>query len=101
MRLPRQPVADDPSLPEGPREGEEPLFSRPAEASPFGKGDDRLDVTCSTEFKARVSRVARLKGHATSSAWARSVLEHQLLRDEDEIDRIVTATGGDNKWRNR
>lgn len=97
----RQPEADDRGLAEVPGYSKEPLFSRPAQPSPFGKSDDRLDVTCSTEFKARVSRVALLKGHATSSAWARSVLEHQLLRDEDEIDRIVTATGGDNKWRNR
>lgn len=77
------------------------MFSRPTEPSAFGKADDRLDLNVSTAFKARVARVARLKGLATSAAWARQKLEHALLQDEEEIDRIVAETRGDTQWRNR
>lgn len=65
------------------------------------KSDDRLDIPVSRDFKRRVARVARLRGQGTAASYSREAIEHRLLRDEEEVARIVQLTGGDVTWRNR
>lgn len=78
-----------------------PSFSRPAESAPREKCDERLDVPLPADVKGRAARISAVRGFQSVSAWARSVLEHELLAQEQEIDRIVAATGGDANWRKR
>lgn len=78
------------------------MFSRPTDSGALGeKCEARLEVLVPGEFKDRVARVARMKGHGSTGSYLRRVLEHHLLRDEAEIDAIVRQTEGDTKWRNR
>lgn len=96
----RQLPSHDRALAVRSRQPEEPMLSRPPESGPHAKCDDRMDVPVSGELKARAARLARLKGYASAAAYARQVIEHQILLDEAEVDRIVSQTGGNVDWRN-
>lgn len=78
---------------------DEPLFSRPTEASPFGKSNSRIDIPCATAFKDALRQLASLEG-LTEAAYARRVLEVHVVVERERLTRMVEHLGGAVTWKN-
>lgn len=68
---------------------DDPLLSRAATTSPFGKNDRRLDIPVSEELENAVISLATLRG-MTKAEFARSVIEKALFGEFSMVQRIAT-----------
>lgn len=95
----RQPPANDVALAPVPREGEEPMYSRPAATSAFGKCTDRIDVAVPTELRELLSMLAMLDEKSLAT-YCREVLEVHAVLERQRLRKIIQTFGGDMEGKN-